>query len=130
MPNGVFMCNSYCANPKSKYTFIVARLPEGEEFGYNHMVNPDDIIFQTPMEMTGGQMSMAIYVDGRFIFTDRAIGNNRVAKAGVTTRDLIQSQIDMSGMTLTLNDYMDKTSPDGEDVKLTDDKSALISLLA
>jgi hypothetical protein len=73
--------------------------------------------------MTGNQMSMAIYVDGRFIFTDRAIGNGRVAKAGITTRDLIQSQIDMSGMVLNV-------SPDGEDVKLTDDKSALISLLS
>ena len=130
MPNGVFMCNGFCAEPESKYTFIVARLPEGAEFDYNHMVNPDDIIFQTPMVMTGNQMSMAIYVDGRFIFTDRAIGNGRVAKAGITTRDLIQSQIDMSGMVLTLNDYMKNVSPDGEDVKLTDDKSALISLLA
>jgi len=130
MPNGVFTCNSFCAEPESKYTFIVARLPEGTEFDCNHMVNPDDIIFQTPMVMTGNQMSMAIYVDGRFIFTDRAIGNGRVAKAGITTRDLIQSQIDMSGMILTLNDYMKNVSPDGEDVKLTDDKSALISLLS
>ena len=130
MPNGVFMCNSYCAEPESKYTFIVARLPEGAEFDYNHMVNPDDIIFQTPMVMTGNQMSMAIYVDGRFIFTDRATGNGRVAQAGVTTRDLIQSQVDMSKMVLTLNDYMTNVSPDGEDVKLTDDKSALISLLS
>lgn len=130
MPNGVFTCNSYCAEPESKYTFIVARLPEGAEFDYNHMVNPDDIIFQTPMVMTGNQMSMAIYVDGRFIFTDRATGNGRVAKAGITTRDLIQSQIDMSKMILMLNDYMGNVSPDGEDVKLTDDKSALISLLS
>jgi len=130
MPNGVFTCNSYCVDPGSKYTFIVARLPEGVEFDYNHMVNSDDIIFQTPMVMTGNQMSMAIYVDGRFIFTDRATGSGRIAKAGVTTRDLIQSQIDMSDMTLTLNDYMDLTSPNGEDVKLTDDKSALISLLS
>jgi hypothetical protein len=130
MPNGVFTCNSYCADSKSKYTFIVARLPEGKEFDYGHMVNPDDIIFQTPMVMTGNEMSMAIYVDGRFIFTDRATGNGRVAQAGITTRDLIQSQIDMSGMVLTLNDYMTNVSPDGEDVKLTDDKSALISLLS
>ena len=130
MPNGVFTCNSFCAEPGSKYTFIVARLPEGAEFDYNHMVNPDDIIFQTPMVMTGNEMSMAIYVDGRFIFTDRATGNGRVAKAGITTRDLIQSQIDMSGMVLTLNEYMKNVSPDGEDVKLTDDKSALISLLS
>jgi len=130
MPNGVFMCNSYCAEPESKYTFIVARLPEGENFRHNHVVNPNDIIFQTPLVMTGAQMSMAIYVDGRFIFTDRATGNGRVAKAGITTRDLIQSQIDMSGMVLTLNEYMTNVSPDGEDVKLTDDKSALISLLA
>ena len=130
MPNGVFTCNSFCAQPESKYTFIVARLPEGAEFDYNHMVNPDDIIFQTPMVMTGNQMSMAIYVDGRFIFTDRATGNGRVAKAGITTRDLIQSQIDMSKMILMLNDYMGNVSPDGEDVKLTDDKSALISLLS
>jgi hypothetical protein len=130
MPNGVFMCNSYCAEPESKYTFIVARLPEGEDFGYNHIVNPDDIIFQTPLVMTGNQMSMAIYVDGRFIFTDRITGNDRVAQAGVTTRDLIQSQIDMSNMVLTLDGYMENVSSDGEDVKLTDDKSALISLLA
>jgi len=33
-------------------------------------------------------------------------------------------------MVLTLNDYMENVSPDGEDVKLTDDKSALISLLS
>lgn len=130
MPNGVFMCNNYSGAPESKYTFIVARLPEGTEFGFGHMVNPDDIIFQTPMVMTGRQMSMAIYVDGKFIFTDRATGNGRVAKAGVTTRDLIQSQIDMSGMALTLNEYMVHTSSDGEDIKLTDDKSALISLLS
>ena len=129
-PNGVFMCNAFNAEPESKYTFIVARLPEGTKFEDNHMVNPDDIIFQTPMVMTGRQMSMAIYVNGRFIFTDRATGNGRVARAGLTTRDLIQSQIDMSGMVLTLDDYMTNVSPDGEDVKLTDDKSALISLLS
>ena len=130
MPNGVFTCNGYCAEPESKYTFIVARLPEGESFDTNHMVHPDDIIFQTPMVMTSKQMSMAIYVDGKFIFTNRATGNGRVARAGVTTRDLIQSQIDMSGMALTLNEYMVHTSSDGEDIKLTDDKSALISLLS
>jgi hypothetical protein len=131
MPNGVFMCNSFCAEPESKYTFIVARLPEGEEFDYNHVVDPDDIIFQTPMVMTGKQMSMAIYVDGKFIFTNRATGNNRVAQAGVTTRDLIQSQIDMADMSLTLNEFIDHTELDGEVVDLTtDDKSALISLLA
>jgi hypothetical protein len=55
MPNGVFMCNSFCAAPGSKYTFIVARLPEGESFDRNHMVHPDDIIFQTPMVMTGNR---------------------------------------------------------------------------
>ena len=131
MPNGVFTCNSYYAEPESKYTFIVARLPKSGNFGHNHMVNPNDIIFQTPLVMTGAQMSMAVYVDGRFIFTDRATGKNRVAQAGVTTRDLIQSQIDMSKMALTLNDYMGDTYHTGEKVDLTtDDKSALISLLA
>ena len=131
MPNGVFMCNSYYAAPESKYTFIVARLPEGTEFGHNHMVNPDDIIFQTPMVMTGNQMSMAIYVDGRFIFTDRATGNGRVATAGVTTRDLIKSQVDMADMSLVLNDFIGDTYHFGEKVDLsTDDKSALISLLS
>ena len=134
MPNGVFMCNSYCAEPESKYTFIVARLPEGAEFDTNHMVHPDDIIFQTPMVMTRNQMSMAIYVDGRFIFTDRATGNGRVARAGITTRDLIQSQIDMADMSLTLNGFaqLGHFSDRDEDVVdlTTDDKSALISLLS
>ena len=134
MPNGIFMCNSFCAEPESKYTFIVARLPEGTEFRDNHVVNPDDIIFQTPMVMTGRQMSMAIYVDGRFIFTNRATGNGRVARAGVTTRDLIQSQIDMADMSLTLNGFvqLEHFSDRDEDVVdlTTDDKSALISLLS
>lgn len=132
MPNGVFMCNSYCAEPESKYTFIVAKLPEGQKLETNHMVHPDDIIFQTPLVMTGRQMSMAIYVNGRFIFTDRAIGNGRVNRGDVTTRDLIQSQIDMAEMSLTLNDYANLfSSEEGELVDLTtDDKSALISLLA
>ena len=131
MPNGVFMVNSFCAEPESKYTFIVARLPKGEDFGYNHMVNPDDIIFQTPLVMTGGQMSMAIYVDGKFIFTDRATGNGRVNQGGITTRDLIQSQIDMADMSLTLDDFERHTDPNGEVIDLTtDDKSALISLLS
>jgi len=131
MPNGVFMCNAFGAQPESKYTFIVARLPEGAEFDYNHMVNPDDIIFQTPLVMTSRQMSMAIYVDGRFIFTDRATGNGRVNGGNVTTRDLIKSQVDMADMSLVLNDFIGDTYRYGEKVDLsTDDKSALISLLA
>lgn len=135
MPNGVFMCNAFGAQPESKYTFIVARLPEGTEFDYNHMVNPDDIIFQVPLVMTSRQMSMAIYINdgstGRFIFTDRAVGNGRVNKGDVTIQDMIQSQIDMTYMSLTLNDYMANTHHDGETVDLTTgDKSALISLLS
>lgn len=131
MPNGVFMCNAFGAQPESKYTFIVARLPEGAEFDYNHMVNPDDIIFQVPLVMTSRQMSMAVYVDGRFVFTDRATGNGRVNRGDVTTRELIQSQVDIADMSLTLNDYMANTHYDGETVDLTtDDKSALISLLS
>ena len=131
MPNGVFMCNAFGALPESKYTFIVARLPEGADFGYSYMVNPDDIIFQVPLVMTSRQMSMAVYVDGRFVFTDRAIGYGRVNRGDVTTRDLIKSQVDMADMSLTLNDYMANTHYDGETVDLTTgDKSALISLLS
>lgn len=131
MPNGVFMCNAFGAQPESKYTFIVARLPEGAEFDLNHMVNPDDIIFQTPLVMTSRQMSMAIYVDGRFIFTDRATGDGRVNRGNVTTRDLIKSQVDMADMSLVLNDFIGDTYRYGEKVDLsTDDKSALISLLS
>tara|TARA_R100000654_G_scaffold328_2_gene1198 strand:+ start:5148 stop:6947 length:1800 start_codon:yes stop_codon:yes gene_type:complete len=131
MPNGIFMCNNYSGASEAKYTFIVARLPEGESFNTNHMVHPDDIIFQTPMVMRSNQMSMAIHIGSRFIFTDRAIGNGRVARAGVTTRDLIQSQIEMADMSLTLNEFIDHTELDGEVVDLTtDDKSALISLLS
>ena len=131
IPNGIFMCNNYSGTPEAKYTFIVARLPEGKSFNANHMVHPDDIIFQTPMVMRSNHMSMAIHVGSRFIFTDRAIGNNRVARAGITTENLIQSQIEMSDMSLTLNEFIDHTELDGEVVDLTtDDKSALISLLS
>ena len=81
--------------------------------------------------MTSRQMSMAIYVDGRFIFTDRATGDGRVNRGNVTTRDLIKSQVDMADMSLVLNDFIGDTYRYGEKVDLsTDDKSALISLLS
>ena len=74
---------------------------------------------------------MAVYVDGRFVFTDRATGNGRVNRGNVTTRELIQSQIDIADMSLILNDFIGDTYRYGEKVDLTtDDKSALISLLS
>ena len=138
MPNGIFKVNNFSRVAGAKYTFFVAKHTK-DAFGKNHMVDPNDIIFQTPLAFgTDMEMSMAIYINGRFIFTDRAVGRNHIARANGTTTSLIQSQIDMADMSFDLTRHLEYSSAHlcdenhtGDCIDLTtDDKSALISLLS
>lgn len=89
--DGILSVNNYNGKPESLYHFFIAK----DHTDYNDKcVNPDNILFQTPLK-TGNkseEKSIGIFVDNIFYFVNRNSGYGRVSSVNDTTIKMINNQ--------------------------------------
>ena len=82
-PDGIVMVNQYWGNPKSKFRFFFANECLDGRVMKNHMVDPNNIRFDTMMEHEvdegGRQMTIGMMLDNRFYLMSMGTGNRRVS---------------------------------------------------
>lgn len=79
-PDGTLMLNKFNGEDKSKFRFFFANesLPSANLKG--HMVNPNNIKFDTMIDFDGqGQKTIGLMLDNRFYLMDMQTGKNRVS---------------------------------------------------
>ena len=84
-PDGIVMVNKYCGERKSKFRFFFANECLDNKHMLNHMVDPNNIRFDTMMEHdddeTGRQKTVGLMIDNRFYIMDMGTGNRRVSNS-------------------------------------------------
>jgi hypothetical protein len=79
-PDGILMLNKFYGETKSKFRFFFANesLPAANLKG--HMVNPNNIKFDTMIDFDGqGQKTIGLMLDNRFYLMDMQTGKGRVS---------------------------------------------------
>ena len=135
LPNGVIKINNYCGSPNSKYTLFFAKTDSDYTVEYNKMVNPNDIIFSTQLEMTSNEMLIGIIVNNKFIFNNIRTGNKRVSNGNSITTNYILYSENTNDCYLDLKQVLSDAGftfvDNNPDLDLSIlDKSSLINLLA
>jgi hypothetical protein len=124
--------NCYYGNPGSKYTVFFATIPN-YQVAPHPMIDPNDIIFSTQLEITGEQI-VGVFINKKFFFMDLKVGGGKVSRNSKYTQDFIIHKSKTSNCYLDLKTVLVDAGftivSDGADVDLSHpDKSLLISLL-
>jgi len=141
-PDGIVMVNQYWGEPKSKFRFFFANECLDVNHMKNHMVDPNNIRFDTMMEHeadeTGRQMTIGMMLDNRFYLMQMGTGNRRVSTgkyAPVIIEGLKKKAKCFIGLKEILYragfEVLDKDSEEKPDIDFTNlEKDTLINLLA
>lgn len=82
-PNGIIKLNKYNGEDDSKFRFFFANESIDKEKLYGHMVDPNNIKFDTMIDFQGqGEKTIGMLIDGRFALMDFQMGKNRVSRSG------------------------------------------------
>lgn len=132
MPDSSVRVNLFYGNPNSKYTLFFAAIPNFTP-ERNHMVDPNDIIFSTQLEIKGEQIA-GVFVNKKFFFMDLSVGNGRVSRNSKYTQDFIIHKSKTSNCYLDIAAVLADAGftfvQTNADLDLTvSDRSLLISLL-
>lgn len=87
-PNGIIKLNKFNGEDDSKFRFFFANESVDKEKLYGHMVDPNNIKFDTMIDFQGqGEKTIGMLIDGKFTLMDFSTGKGRVSTGGkyVTT---------------------------------------------
>ncbi len=130
--SGIIQVNLYRGDENSKFKFFIAKEPIiNMQRGY--MVNPNNIIFETTLEMSSQQLSLGVISEDRFTLASLSTGNSRVSRYD-------QSSLYTNYVVDTLDCHLDVkqvlldagfTQKDNGELDLINvDRSTLLNLLA
>lgn len=141
-PDGIVMVNQYWGEPKSQFRFFFANECLDVNRMKNHMVDPNNIRFDTMMEHeaddVGRQMTIGMMLDNRFYLMNMGTGNRRVSTgkyAPIIIAGLKKKAKSFIGLKEILYragfEVLDKDSEEKPDIDFTNlEKDTLINLLA
>lgn len=82
-PDGIVQVNQFNGKPKSQFRFFFANECLDHDYMRNHMVDPNNIRFDTMIEHkaddVGRQMTIGMMLDNRFYLMQMGTGNRRVS---------------------------------------------------
>ena len=89
VPDGIVYVNQFNGKPKSQFRFFFANECLDLNHMKNHMVDPNNIRFDTMMEHDSGdngrQMTIGMMIDNRFYIMQMGSGNKRVSTGKYAT---------------------------------------------
>lgn len=141
-PDGIVFVNQFSGQPNSKFRFFFANECLDVESMKNHMVDPNNIQFDTMMEHdvseSGRQMTIGMILDNRFYLMQMGTGNRRVStgKYGPVIIEGMKKKakcfIGLKGILYRAGfEVLDKDSEEKPDIDFTNiEKDTLINLLA
>ena len=142
-PDGTLMLNKFNGGDKSKFRFFFANesLPTTSLRG--HMVNPNNIKFDTMIDFDGqGQKTIGLMLDNRFYLMDMGTGKGRVSTGKYapiiveTMKKKAKSFIDLKEILLRAGFTLWEPAKEGEDEVKPDidfcdlEKDTIINLLS
>ena len=134
-PNAVIKVNLYNGDEKSKFTLFFAKTNSDYKAEFNHMVDPNDIIFSTQLEMSSQEMLVGIIHNQKFQFANIRTGNKRISNGDDITTNYINYCTQTADCYLDLKLVLQEAGfefvDENADVDLSNlDKSNLINLLS
>lgn len=141
-PDGIVLVNQFSGQPNSKFRFFFANECLDVKTMKNHMVDPNNIRFDTMMEHevseSGRQMTIGMILDNRFYLMQMGTGNRRVStgKYGPVIIEGMKKKakcfIGLKGILYRAGfEVLDKDSEEKPDIDFTNlEKDTLINLLA
>lgn len=141
-PDGIVLVNQFSGQPNSKFRFFFANECLDVKTMKNHMVDPNNIRFDTMMEHevseSGRQMTIGMILDNRFYLMQMGTGNRCVStgKYGPVIIEGMKKKakcfIGLKGILYRAGfEVLDKDSEEKPDIDFTNlEKDTLINLLA
>lgn len=126
--------NLYSGQINSKLTYFFAKVDKNY-VAKSQMVDPNNIVFQTQLEMTSKEMIFGFNTNNRFYFSNIRMGNKRVGNGETVTQQYVQYAMQTCNTFIYLKDVLKDAGfefvKDKPDIDLTVmDKSLLIGLLS
>lgn len=142
-PDGIVMLNKFAGEDDSKFRFFFANEEMAPTGMRNHMVNPNNIRFDTMIDFQGrGQKTIGLMLDNRFYLMDMGTGKGRVSTGKYAPiiigamKKKAKSFIDLKEVLYRAGFTMWQPAKDGEeevkpDIDFTNlEKDTLINLLS
>ena len=142
-PDGILMLNKFDGDDDSKFRFFFANEKMAPEDMRNHMVDPNNIRFDTMIAFEGqGQKTIGLVLDNRFYLMDMGTGKQRVSSGKYAPiiieamKKKAKSFIDLKEVLYRAGFTMWQPAKDGEeevkpDIDFTNlEKDTLINLLS
>lgn len=86
--------NLYRGKENPSFKFFVARERiEKKNITKNYMIDPNNIVFSTKVNMESTEMAVGFITSGRFIFTSLRSGNSRVSSGNKSSATLIKNTL-------------------------------------
>lgn len=141
-PDGILMLNKFSGEDESKFRFFFANECLQPSSMKNHMVDPNNIKFDTMIDFDGqGQKTIGLMLDNRFYLMDKQTGKKRVSTGKYAPiiidamKKKAKSFIDIKDILLRAGFTLWEPAKDGEeevkpDIDFTNlEKDSLINLL-
>ena len=91
-PDGIVKLNKFNGEDDSKFRFFFANEHIAHDKCYGHMVDPNNIKFDTMIDFQGqGEKTIGMLLGGKFIMMDMGTGTRRVSTSGKYVNTVIES---------------------------------------
>jgi hypothetical protein len=108
-PDATVMVNQYNGNPVSKFRFFVAQEEMDAQKMYNKMVNPDNVLVDTMVDVNNQrQKTVGLIQDNTFYFMELHSGNNIVSGSSRHNIDFIKTMCARTKCFVYLKDVLKK----------------------
>ena len=125
-PDGIVKLNKFSGKDDSKFRFFFANEVLDMNKMYGHMVDPNNIKFDTMIDFQGqGEKTIGMLIDGRFTLMDFNTGDRRVSRGGKYVGTILDSIKNKADSFIPLKDILLKAgfkiwepAKEGEEVEV------------